>query len=443
MPLYLGLIYYFAFRVKSLNVKRGNSYYRYYVWGLTAKVVGSIFFCLIYIYYYGGGDTVMYYDSTRPFVDLASTDFGAYLQVLFGDNTVETKSLFTSETGVPYSYMYFNDKTCMVLRLTSVILLMGFKSFLIASVLLSVMSYVGLWKIYKLLCTYYPELSKILCYAVLFVPSITFWGSGILKDTYTMAATGLIAFSFHELFIKKKLKSMANWAIFLLSVYLLLAIKPYIFMTIVPCLFIWLIFDRMEKTKNILVYGLASPIFLGILFVGMYFIFSGLGDMLSKFSLDQALETAQIIQNDLQRAEQYGENYFNVGVFDGSISSAIGLAPSAIFAGLFRPQIFEAKNIVMLISGLENFVLLVMTLGILIRPGIRQTYLIIKNNSYIKFSLIFCLLFAFIIGLTTANFGALVRFKIPLFPFYLSTLFIIYFYPRLAQFESTRKTTTG
>ena len=70
----------------------------------------------------------MYYDSTRPFVDLASTDFGAYLQVLFGDNTVETKSLFTSETGVPYSYMYFNDKTCMVLRLTSVILLMGFKS---------------------------------------------------------------------------------------------------------------------------------------------------------------------------------------------------------------------------------------------------------------------------------------------------------------------------
>jgi len=374
----------------------------------------------------------MYYDSTRPFVELASRDFGSYLQVLFSDNTPETKSLFTSDTGVPYSYMYYDNKTCMVLRMTSILLLAGFKSFLISSVLLSVLSYIGLWKIYKLLCSYYPELSKILCYAVLFVPSITFWGSGILKDTYTMAATGLITFSFHELFIKKRLRSVVNWFLFFLSVSILLSVKPYIFMTILPCLFIWLIFERMEKTRNILVYGLASPIFLGILFGGMYLIFSGLGDVLSKFSLDQALETAQIIQNDLQRAEEYGENYFNIGAFDGSLNSALRLSPAAIYAGLFRPQVFEARNIVMLISGIENLVLLGLTLVILVRPGIRQVYRVVKSNSYIKFCLIFCLMLAFIIGLTTANFGALVRFKIPIFPFYLSSLIIIYFYPRLA-----------
>ena len=62
----------------------------------------------------------MYYDSTRPFVELASRDFGSYLQVLFSDNTPETKSLFTSDTGVPYSYMYYDNKTCMVLRMTSI-----------------------------------------------------------------------------------------------------------------------------------------------------------------------------------------------------------------------------------------------------------------------------------------------------------------------------------
>ncbi len=381
----------------------------------------------------------MYYDSTRPFVELASRDFGSYLQVLFSDNTPETKSLFTSDTGVPYSYMYYDDKTCMVLRMTSILLLAGFKSFLISSVLLSVLSYIGLWKIYKLLCSYYPELSKILCYAVLFVPSITFWGSGILKDTYTMAATGLITFSFHELFIKKRLRSVVNWFLFFLSVSILLSVKPYIFMTILPCLFIWLIFERMEKTKNILVYGLASPIFLAILFGGMYLIFSGLGDVLSKFSLDQALETAQIIQSDLQRAEQYGENYFNIGAFDGSFASALYLAPSAIYAGLFRPQIFEARNVVMIMSGLENLILLGLTVIILIRPGIRKVFRIVKTNSYIKFCLIFCLMLAFIIGLTTANFGALVRFKIPIFPFYLSSLFIIYFYPRLAHMATAEK----
>ena len=432
LPIYLIVIYYFAFRIKSLNIKRGNSYYKYYVWGLSAKIVGSITFCLIYTLYYHGGDTTMYYDSTVPFVKLASTDFTSYIQVLFGDNTPETMSLFTSDTGVPYSYMYYDDKTCMVLRLSSFFLLGSFKSFLIASVLLGSASYIGLWKIFQLLIAYYPDLSNVLCYAVLFVPSITFWGSGILKDTYTMAATGLITYSFHDLLIKRRWRKISPWFLFLVSVWLLLAIKPYIFMAILPCLVIWSIFDRMEQTKNILIYGFATPVFLALLFGVMYIIFSSLGDVLAKFSLEQALHTAQIIQSDLQRSGQYGENFFNIGSFDGSLLSALQLSPAAIFAGLFRPHIFEARNIVMIVSGLENAVLLILSVLLLFKPGIKQVYLVIKNNSYVKFCLLFSFVLAFVIGLTTANFGALVRFKIPIFPFYLSALFIIYFYPKMA-----------
>ena len=91
----------------------------------------------------------MYYDSSIPFAELASTDFTSYIRVLFGDNTPESMSLFTSDTGVPYSYMYYDDKTCMVLRLSSLFLIGGFKSFLIASVLLGAASYIGLWKYFN------------------------------------------------------------------------------------------------------------------------------------------------------------------------------------------------------------------------------------------------------------------------------------------------------
>jgi len=47
------------------------------------------------------------------------------------------------------------------------------------------------------------------------------------------------------------------------------------------------------------------------------------------------------------------------------------------------------------------------------------------DNSLVVFSLVFSIMFAFMVGLTTANFGALVRYKIPLIPFFLSALFII------------------
>jgi multisubunit Na+/H+ antiporter MnhE subunit len=50
---------------------------------------------------------------------------------------------------------------------------------------------------------------------------------------------------------------------------------------------------------------------------------------------------------------------------------------------------------------------------------------IVLSDSFIVFSLIFSFVFAFIIGITTANFGALVRYKIPLIPFFMASLFII------------------
>jgi large-conductance mechanosensitive channel len=47
------------------------------------------------------------------------------------------------------------------------------------------------------------------------------------------------------------------------------------------------------------------------------------------------------------------------------------------------------------------------------------------DNSLVIFSLVFAFSFAFFVGISTANFGALVRYKIPLIPFLMASLFII------------------
>lgn len=432
LPLYLLVIYGIAYRVKIVNkVNRGRSYYSYFVIGLTAKIFGSIAFCLIYLYYYGGGDTTMYYEASMPLRNLFWEDTTSYIKVMSKDPTVEVMSLFTSDSGNPYSYLFYDLKTNMVLKLTSVFLIIGSGSYLIATVVLSSLAYVGIWKIFEMLNLYYPELKRHFAWCVLFVPSVTFWGSGILKDTYTMGATGLFVYAFHSVFIKKKYKSIFGWLQFFIGAFILISIKPYIFMVLLPALFIWLVFERAYQIKNALILILVLPISIGIFAAASYFLFSGLGDMLSKFSLDNALETAAITQKDLLTNKQYGGNSFDVGNFDGSIGSAFALFPNATFAGLFRPMIFESNNIVMLISGLENTVLLLLLVLALFKRSIRKTWYVIRSNAYIVFALIFSIFFAFVIGLTTANFGAMVRFKIPMFPFFLSALVILYYYDAL------------
>jgi hypothetical protein len=423
------VIYLIAYRVKAYNINtKERQYYSYYVIGLTAKITGGIVFCLIYLYYYGGGDTTMYYEASLPFRNLFWEDPSTYLEVMSQDPSAETMSLFTFETGTPYSYMYYDLKTNMVLKLTSVFLIFGSGSYLISTVMLSALAYLGIWKIFEMLNLYYPELKKYFAYCVLFVPSVTFWGSGILKDTYTLAGTGLLVFAFHNIFIKRKWKSFVGWLMFFGGAYSLISIKPYIFMVLLPALFLWLLFERASQIKNTLILILVLPISIGTFGLASYFLFSGLGDMLSKFSLDTALETAAITQHDLLTNKHYGGNSFDVGSFDGTLTSAFGLFPNATFAGLFRPMIFESNNAVMLISGLENALLLLLLVLALFKRSLRKTWYVIRSNSYIVFALMFSVFFAFVIGLTTANFGAMVRFKIPIFPFFLSALVILYFY---------------
>ena len=79
----------------------------------------------------------------------------------------------------------------------------------------------------------------------------------------------------------------------------------------------------------------------------------------------------------------------------------------------------------MLVSALENAYILYLTVMILLRMPFRRITQIIGSNQLLVFSLLFAVFFSFSVGLTTSNFGALVRYRIPSLPFFVSTLLIV------------------
>ena len=176
--------------------------------------------------------------------------------------------------------------------------------------------------------------------------------------------------------------------------------------------------------KNKVIKALTGP-FLLILGVGSgYLLLSNMGDLLGLYSLDSVLDRAVITNSDL-KADYYKGNSVDIGEFEATVPSMLSKAPVAINLALFRPYIWEANNLVMLISGLECFVMLMFTLKVLFKTKLLGAFPIIYKNHLLSFSIIFSLFFAFSVGISTSNFGSLVRYRIPVLPFFIASLYII------------------
>lgn len=433
---YIMVLYLYFGRVKNMRIKKEPEY-RHFLWGLYAKMLGGVAFSMIYFYYYGGGDTTSYFFSGLSMSHLALADFPAYLKVLFGPNDHEHIALFSGMDSKPLDYIYRDTRTFMLVRIISPVILFSFNSYLITTLLISSICYIGLWRCFQTMISYFPSLTDKFAVAFLYVPSVLFWGSGILKDTVTISAACWWLHCADELFFKRR-NQIFNSTGLLFSAYLLIMIKPYVLMALLPMTVLWILYFRVLTIRNALMRVSILPFSLLVMLGASYWVLMQLGDGLGKFSLDQALETTQVLQADLSRSEQYGSNYFDIGDFDGTLIGAVKLAPVVINAALFRPYLWEADSLVVAISALENAILLGITLWVLLYSGPWFFMRATASNPLVLLCIIYAMLFAFMVGFTTPNFGALVRFKIPMLPLYISGLFIIYYLKSQARSHRRR-----
>lgn len=422
LPVYLFIIYRIGLNFQNKKIA-DNPVYSYYVRGLFMKVGGGIFLVLIYTVYYQGGDTTAYFQSALVLDKLRQVNFQGYLEIMMNNLNQETYSYFTSETAWPQ--YFFDRQSFTVVRVANLVNYFGFDSYLLTTVVLAALTYNGIWRLFLLFCELYPKYHKQLSYSILYIPSVLFWGSGILKDTLTLMGACWFTFSFYKVFIKRE-KIGINVLTMIFSAWLILQMKPYIFIALVPGALIWFSFDRIQSITSPIVKFFVAPLLIAtILGIGGLAL-SSLSDSFGQYSsIDKIVDKAIVTQKDLKMEYNKG-NTFDIGEFDGSAGSIGRKFPIATFAGLFFPQMWHVKNPVMLLAAIENSIVLVITILLLVRVGPLTVYNQVKKQPLLTFSLIFSIFFSFSVGLTTSNFGALVRYKIPAVPFYLSAILILY-----------------
>ena len=418
-PLYLPFVVLLAMWLRTKMADAVTL--KYFLPGLFVKIVGAVALGLIYQFYYGGGDTFnFFHDSTLIWEAFQENPFTG-LELILADNQFHQGLYqYTSQM-----HFYADPYTYHVVRMSALLGLFTFHTYTLVAILFALLSFTGMWAMFKVFYSLYPHLHRRIALAVLFMPSVFFWGSGLMKDTITLGALGWLFHGFYFGAIKRRSLAINGVTAFL-CILIIKAIKVYILLCFLPAAFLWIFLEYRARIKSRTMRVLSLPIVILLAVPLSYQAILKITEENKRYQLENIANTTQVTAKWLeQMGTLQSGSVYTLGEFDGTWSGMIAKAPQASLVALYRPFLWEARNPVMLLSALEAAFFLFMTLKVLWIVKFRRMGSTITGQPLVLFSLLFAVTFSFAVGVSSYNFGTLVRYKIPMMPFFLVALYVM------------------
>lgn len=433
-PILLIIVYVLAWLVRGRVTDEVNR--RYFLPALTVRIIGALAVGFIYQFYYGGGDTIAYHTHGSRHIWEAFADNPLYgLQLLFSNGQHQPETFSYSS-----QIWYFRDQhSYFVIRVAAFFDLITFSSYSGTAVLFAVVSFFGAWFLFRTFYEIFPDFHRWLAVSCLFVPTVFFWGSGIFKDTLTLASLGVATFCVFRMAAERRFSASYVLGL-LLSFWVIYSIKIYILLCFVPAVFLWITARYVMEVRQMVARILMLPLALTLVVVLGFVAIEQVAEDDPRYNLNKLAETAQVTAYDIGfwTGKDAGSGY-SLGELDGSYGSMLRLAPQAVNVTLFRPYLWEVSNPLMLLAALESLSMLIITVCVVFYS---RTDLLRKiMQPEVLYCMVFALIFAFAVGVSTYNFGTLSRYKIPLMPYYMVGIGLLYYLTKserkLSEFEET------
>ena len=213
-----------------------------------------------------------------------------------------------------------------------------------------------------------------------------------------------------------------------IAAYVLIVIKLYIAVTIISVLIIWVIMNSISSIKKQILRRITTAVTIFLIFTLLFIFFDQIMIRINDEAVTFISETIKGATKNYNNVNtEGGAALSNIEDVQPNILSILSKVPIAINNALFRPYIWEARKLNILLSALENTAILLLTIFIFLRRGIFKTLVKICSNQLIFICFSFSILFAILIGLTCFNYGSLVRYKLPIMPFYGFMLILLYY----------------
>lgn len=419
-PIIILLVYLLAFLLRPYVTDQLTR--PYFIPALTVRVFGALALGIVYQFYYDGGDTYNYHTGGSRIV------WEAFME----DPLAGLRLIFQPVTGNQDLYQYTSriyfardPNSYFVIRIAALFDIFTFSSYSGTAILFSLLGFTGAWLFFLTFYRQFPEAHRGLAFATLFIPSVFFWGSGVMKDTIVLSGVGVATYSIYRIFIEKQ-HQVFYGVVLVVTLFCIYSIRIFVLQAFVPAILVWLFLIRMQSIRLMLVRVLLVPFVVTVLGFSVYYSVQQLGQS-SKYSLDNLARTAAVTAYDIGyfTGRNAGSGY-SVEVTEWTPLGMLQAAPAAINVSLFRPYLWEVRNPLMLISALESTFILLFTIFILLRGFGRLSDALMNNN--VVFCLVFALIFSFAAGISTFNFGTLTRYRIVALPFYVVALVLLEYY---------------
>jgi hypothetical protein len=222
-------------------------------------------------------------------------------------------------------------------------------------------------------------------------------------------------------------------------------IKVYILLGFMPALAIWLLTTYSSRIKSSGARFMVKLAFIAVAIVGFLYFAQVFAKELQKYSLENIAKTAAVTRDWLAYSSGDEGSAYDLGEFDPSIGGMLTKFPQAVVVTLFRPFPWEARKVIVMLSAIEALIFSWFTIQAFRRNGFGNSIKLIGKDPNVLFCLVFSVVFAFAVGISSYNFGALSRYKIPALPFYGAFLVILLYNNRLStssplQSKSAKKT---
>ncbi len=425
--LFFFILLIYGFFYQNLKVST-DQVYKYYTFGLAVKLIGSFLYYSMYAHYYAGGDTTQYFEISMVYRQVFVGSPSDFFQLMIEAPSRAHYAIFWKYQVWPFEEIYYVPTQMSVIKMVTPFVILSNGSFLLSTMMVGFVSFFAVWKLYKSFQRICPNM-KYNFIACFLIPSSVFWAGGISKDTVTLIGVALMISELIELPYKRSDKKL--WAFITIAIGFILVVlaKPYVVVALFPAVAIWQFSGGITKRFSqkwlrsvLMVLTSSAALGVSVLFLSL------IGESLGKFALDQVVEQTVVYHNDLKSDYHKGQS-FDIGKLEPNLQSLISKIPIAAFAGIFYPLPGQVAGLVPNISTIEGASYLLVIIYLLFNIYVlRKSYEIpVEKKVVVNFFLIFSIVFCIVLGLSTSNFGALVRFRVPALPF-LSGFLLIHIY---------------
>lgn len=418
-PIFIFIVFIFA--KGYIKNKKNPVYQKYFLYALAIRFISAIAMALIYQYYYKGGDTLTFFTYVQRIRSVFFESKSAFATFAFStpDNFYLIDEFFGSG-----SSFFANESSNIIIRIALFLSYPLCNSYILISFVFTLFCFYGCWKIFILFQEMYPHLEKEFALACLFLPSVCFWGTGILKDPICLGALGALTYHVYKLFFERT-KILKRIILIILCLWIIKIVKVYIILSFMPAYTFWLIFRYKETIKSNFIRTAMTPILFGVSIIVGSLVLIKIAEFSERYAFESIVRTAKDTQNWIYLSSQNGGSGYSFGNIDYTPIGLLKVFPKAVNVTLFRPYLWEAKKPILVPAALEGLVSLYFTISLLYKAGFIRFFKLIVTNPEVQFCLVFSIIFAFSVGFTSYNFGSLVRYKIPAMPFYYIALFIL------------------